>query len=73
MSQTPTAEMALAVDRKRGSGSGYDRDAAYEKNYSKKYDRQVKQRGIRGGLRGASSAAGVALLQLIDVLNNDGG
>ena len=55
MSQTPTAEMALAVDRKRGSGSGYDRDAACEKKYSKKYDRQVKQRGIRGGLRGARS------------------
>ena len=57
MSNTPSAEiaMAMAKDRKRGSGSGYDRDAACEKKYSKKYDRQVKQRGIRGGLRGARS------------------
>ena len=75
MNNTPSAEMALAMaqDRKRGSGSGYERDAAFEKNYGKRYDRQVKQRGIRGGMKGAAiGAGGVALLQLLDAMKNDG-
>ena len=75
MNNTPSAEMALAMaqDRKRGSGSGYERDMAFEKNYGKKYDRQVKQRGIRGGMKGAAiGVGGAALLQLIDAIKNDG-
>lgn len=75
MNNTPSAEMALAMaqDRKRGLGSGYERDIAFEKNYGKKYDRQVKQRGIRGGMKGAAiGVGGAALLQLIDAIKNEG-
>lgn len=75
LSNAPSQAMAvdMAKDRKRGSGSGYERDAAFERDYGKKYDRKVKQRAVRGGLRGASAGAGaVALLQLIDAINNKG-
>ncbi|QNJ25148.1 hypothetical protein SynSYN20_00806 [Synechococcus sp. SYN20] len=75
LSNAPSREMAvdMAKDRKRGSGSGYERDAAFEKNYGKKYNRKVKERAVRGGLRGASVAAGgVALLQILDAMKNDG-
>ena len=74
MNNTPSREMAvdMSKDRKRGSGSGYERDAAFEKNYGKKYDRKVKQRGIRGGMKGAAiGAGGVALLQLLGAMEND--
>ena len=75
LSNTPSREMAvdMSKDRKRGTGNGYQRDAAFERDCGKKYDRKVRERGIRGGLLGASAAGGgVALLQLIDALNNDG-
>ena len=75
LSNAPSREMAVEMskDRKRGSGNGYQRDAAFERDYGKKYNRQVKQRGIRGGLRGASVAAGgVALLQLLNAINDEG-
>lgn len=38
LNNTPSAAMALdmARDRKRGSGSSYERDAAFDKNYGKK-------------------------------------
>ena len=75
MNNTPSREMAvdMSKDRKRGSGSGYERDAAFEKNYGKKnYDRKVKQRGICGGMKGAAiGAGGVALLQLLGAMEND--
>lgn len=74
LNNTPSRAMAvdMAHDRKRGSGSSYDRDAAFERDYGRKYDRKVKQRAVRGGLRGASVAAGgVALVQLLDALQND--
>lgn len=73
LNNAPTKQMAVEMvnDRKRGSGSGYERDAAFERDYGKKYNRKVKQRAIRGGLRGASiGAGGAALLQLIDALGN---
>ena len=76
LTNAPSREMAvdMSKDRKRGSGNGYQRDAAFERDYGKKYDRKVRERGIRGGLRGASAAAGgVALLQLIDALNKNVG
>jgi hypothetical protein len=50
----------MSKDRKRGSGNGYQRDAAFKRDF-------------RGGLRGASVAGGgVDLLQLIASLINDG-
>lgn len=75
LSNAPSREMAVEMskNRKRGSGNGYQRDAAFERDYGKKYNRQVRQRGIRGGLKGASVAAGgVALLQLLNAINDEG-
>ena len=75
LSNAPSPEMALAMsqDRKRGSGNGYQRDAAFERDYGRKYDRKVKQRGVRGGLRGAAiGAGGVALLQLMGAMQDEG-
>ena len=74
MNNTPSREMAVDMsrDRKRGSGNGYQRDAAFERDYGKKYDRKVRQRGIRGGMKGAAiGAGGVALLQLLGALKNE--
>ena len=75
LTNAPSREMAVEMskDRKRGSGNGYQRDAAFERDYGKKYDRKVKQRGIRGGMKGAAiGAGGAALLTLIDAMNNEG-
>ena len=75
MNNTPSREMAvdMSKDRRRGAGSGYERDVAFEKNYGKKYDRQVRQRAVRGGIRAASAGAGaVALIQLMNAINNGG-
>lgn len=74
LNNTPSAAMALdmARDRKRGSGSSYERDAAFERDYGRKYDRKVKQRGVRGGMKGAAiGAGGVALVQLLGAMQND--
>jgi hypothetical protein len=75
LTNAPSREMALDMskDRKRGSGNGYQRDAAFERDYGKKYDRKVRERGNRGGMKGAAiGAGGVALLQLLDAMKNDG-
>lgn len=75
LTNAPSRAMAvdMAKDRKRGSGSGYERDAAFERDNGRKYARKVNQRAVRGGLRGASVAAGgVALLQLLNALNDEG-
>ena len=74
MNNTPSREMAvdMSKDRKRGSGNGYQRDAAFERDYGRKYDRKVRERGIRGGLKGAAiGAGGVALLELLGAMQND--
>ncbi len=74
LNNTPSRAMAvdMAHDRKRGSGSSYERDAAFERDYGRKYDRKVKQRAVRGGMKGASAGAGaVALLQLMSALKQD--
>lgn len=63
----------MSKDRKRGSGSGYQRDGTFERDFWKKYDLKVRERGIRGGLRRASiGAGGIALIHLINAMKNDG-